>query len=169
MSSWRHVILSHQRHAAAALAREAIFTAPHGSVLVLEEPGKSRLQENKYHPMVRDIASSATFLGQRYSEHSWKRLLVEAFVNVLRKDAFGRGEDDPFPGDVGLVAGLDGEVVALGEQTRTFTRTQSGEFIEYLYCFGAEQDPPVDWGVAARRVIAEMLARKRQEALHSEP
>lgn len=169
MSSWRHTILDNQRHRAAALARDAIFTAPHGSMLVLEEPGKSRLQESKYHPMIRDIASVCTFAGQRYGEHSWKRLLVEAFVGVLRKDAFARGEDDPFPGNVGLVAGLDGEVVALGEQTRTFTRTQSSDFIEYLYSFGAEQDPPVDWGVAARRVIAEMLARKRQEGLHYEP
>src|ERR1044072_8919706 len=99
MSSWRHIIMSNQRHAAAALVRDAIFAAPHGSVLVLEEPGKSRLQENKYHPMVRDIASSCEFSGRRYTEHSWKRLMVEAFVNVLRKDAFARGEDDPFPGD----------------------------------------------------------------------
>jgi hypothetical protein len=169
MSSWRHIIMSNQRHAAAALVRDAIFAAPHGSVLVLEEPGKSRLQENKYHPMVRDIASSCEFSGRRYTEHSWKRLLVEAFVNVLRKDAFARGEDDPFPGDVDLVEGLDGEVVALGEQTRTFTRTQSSDFIEYLYSYGAEQNPPVEWGAAARRVIEEMLARKRQEALHCAP
>lgn len=163
--TWRLVVINGARKQAAHAAAEAIMAAPAGTIISLTEPPKSRLQESKYHPMVRDIGNCLTFGGRKYNEASWKRLLVEAFVNVMRQDAVARGDDDPFPGSVELVLGLDDEVVALGQQTRTFSRAQSSEFIEYLYAYGSENN--VAWGIASRNAIEAMLDRRRQQALQS--
>jgi hypothetical protein len=134
---------------------EALRTAPNGYVLTIAEPDKSRLQEKKYHAMIADIASCCYFRGRKWRPASWKRLLVEAYVNVERDQARASGAPDPFPGAVLLIEGLDGNsIVALGEQTRTFSKEQSAAFVESLYAYGAENG--VTWSTASKNHFAAL-------------
>ena len=137
---------------------DVIGKYPAGTKVIVEQPSKSRLAEKKYHAMIGDIALQCRFNGELYSAKSWKRLLVEAFANVMRAEAKARGEVDPFPEDVDLVEGLDREIVALGTQTRQFSREQADNFIEYLFAYGAERG--VAWREPAQRVIREIIDKK---------
>jgi hypothetical protein len=147
-----------QRKGLMQLMMDVIGTYPDGTKLIIEEAGKSRMAEKKYHAMIGDIALQCRFNGELYSAQSWKRLLVEAFANLMRIDAEARGLPDPFPEDVELIDGLDHEIIALGTQTRKFTREQADNFIEYLFAYGADRG--VAWREPAQRVIREMLDRK---------
>jgi hypothetical protein len=123
-------------------ARKAIcrhvLAAPEGYVVKISEPKKKRAQEEKYHAMIGDIAKHCTFMGRRWDEEDWKRLLVDAFAKAMR-DA-----GTPLHHDGRVVPSLDGNrVVWLGIQTRYFRVAEAANFIEYLYCYGAEHG--VEW------------------------
>ena len=115
-----------------------VLTAPEGHVVRISEPAKKRIQEEKYHAMIGDIAKQCTFMGMRLDSEDWKRLLVDAFAKVMR-DA-----GTPIHHDGRVVPSLDGKrVVQLGVQTRKFYVKEAAEFIEYLYAYGAENN--VQW------------------------
>lgn len=118
-----------------------------GWVMTLSPPVKRRVQEEKYHAMIGDIAAQCVhpISKRRLTKESWKRLLVEAMVQILRDEARAKGERDPFPEGQGTVEpSLDGmRVVQVEVLTRHFTVAQASYFIEYLYAFGAEQG--VEW------------------------
>lgn len=116
------------------------MTAPDGWICRFSEPTKRRIQEEKYHAMVGDIAKQCLYHGNKISENSWKRLLVEAFVHILREEAKSQKKPDPFPRDAVLLPSLDGmRIVQIEVLTRNFTVLQASQFIEYLGAFGAEQ------------------------------
>lgn len=105
---------------------------------------RSSLQNRLFHAQIRDIAAQLTFAGRRWTEESWKRLMIESFINVERNEAIATGKDDPFPGLVMLVEGIDGEtVVQLGQQTRKLTRAQMANLCEATFAYGAERG--VEW------------------------
>jgi hypothetical protein len=115
------------------------MSAPEGLVVRFSEPVKKREQEEKYHAMVGDIAAVVPFMGAKVDEETWKRLLVDAFVRVMRDDAQATGKPDPFADQGRVVPSLDGTgVVQLGIQTRRFTVSIAAQFIEYLNAFGAD-------------------------------
>lgn len=133
-------ILVHETARKRALA--AVTTAPDGFVTVICEPTKKRIQEEKYHAMIGDIARTCQL--RKLPAESWKRLLVEQFVQELRDEAKAQGKPDPFPRDGCLLPSLDGlRIVQVEVLTRNFTVSQASKFIEYLYSFGAESG--VDW------------------------
>lgn len=100
---------------------------------------KSREQEEKYHAMIGDIARQMKYQGETLDRESWKRLLVEAFVHVMRETAQAENKPDPFGGQARLLMSLDGQrIVQLGVQTRKFRKSVAAEFIEYLYAYGTE-------------------------------
>lgn len=100
---------------------------------------KSREQEGKYHAMIGDIARQMKYQGETLDSESWKRLLVEAFVHVMRETAQAENKPDPFGGQARLLMSLDGQrIVQLGVQTRKFRKGVASEFIEYLYAYGTE-------------------------------
>ena len=100
---------------------------------------KSREQEEKYHAMIGDISRQMLYHGEKLDAESWKRLLVEAFVQVMREMAQAENKPDPFSGQARLLMSLDGQrVVQLGVQTRRFRKDIASEFIEYLYAYGTE-------------------------------
>lgn len=116
------------------------MSAPAGLVVRFSEPVKRREQEEKYHAMVGDIAKVVPFMGEMVDIETWKRLLVDAFVRVMREDAQATGKPDPFADQGRVVPSLDGSgVVQLGVQTRRFTVAIAAQFIEYLNAFGAHQ------------------------------
>lgn len=120
------------------------MAAPDGQEVRFSPPLKRRIQEEKYHAMCGDIAKFVPFMGRMEGGEEWKRLLVDAFVRVMRNDAKGTGKPDPFSDQGRIVPSLDGTgVVQLGIQTRTFTVALAALFIEYLEAFGAENN--VSW------------------------
>lgn len=117
------------------------MSAPAGLVVRFSEPVKKREQEEKYHAMVGDIADVVPFMGAKADTETWKRLLVDAFVRVMREEAKGTGKPDPFADQGRVVPSLDGSgVVQLGVQTRRFSVAIAAQFIEYLYAFGADNN-----------------------------
>lgn len=95
-------------------------------------PVKKRIQEEKYHAMIGDIAKQVDLLGERQDEEDAKRLLIDAFARVM-KDA-----GTPLHQQGRIVPSLDGMgIVQLGLQSRQFWVSEAAEFIEYLYAFGA--------------------------------
>lgn len=113
--------------------------APDGWMAVFSEPVKKRAQEERYHAMIGEIAKVMPFMGQLVDTETWKRLLVDAFVRVMREEARAKGQDDPFEGQGRVVPSLDGSgVVQLGVQTRGFSVTMAAQFTEYLAAFGAQ-------------------------------
>lgn len=103
---------------------------------------RKTVQQNRlFHAQVADIARQVRFAGRLWREESWKRLLVECWVNVERNEARANGWPDPFPELVMLVPGLDGEtIVQLGAQVRHLTKEQMAGLIESTFAFAAEHD-----------------------------
>jgi hypothetical protein len=136
-------------------AHELIEQVPEGWVMRLSAPAKSRDQEEKYHAMIGDIAKHCTFMGEKLGTEDWKRLLVDAFVRVMREDAKANGEPDPFKGSGRVLPSLDGSgIVQLGIQTRRFNKKLASEFIEYLYHYGC--DNLVPWSEPALQAYEEL-------------
>lgn len=143
MSDKRVFILTHPN--ARRMAAAHCELAPDGTrVLFDPEPPKSRIQEEKYHAMIGDIAKQCEFIGQKWDTEEWKRLLIDAFVRVMREQAKADNKPDPF-GDHGrVIPSLDGSgIVQLGIQSRRFSKPMASQFIEYLYAWGAERN--VTW------------------------
>ena len=107
-------------------------------VLGLSEPTKSRVQEERYHAMIGEIAKQSTLHGKQLTAESWKRLLVNAFKHDTK--------DDPDlisawaqMGDISLLPALNNPgFVMVGDQTRTFPKVLATAFIEWLFAWGAE-------------------------------
>jgi hypothetical protein len=124
-------------------AVQAVQHAPAGMAVEIREASKSRIQEEKYHAMISDIAKHCTFMGEKLKAEDWKRLLVDAFVRVMREDAKVTGKPDPFGSQGRVLPSLDGSgIVQLGVQTRKFSKRLASEFIEYLYDYGCNQLVP---------------------------
>ena len=121
-------------------AVQAVQNAPEGYAVTIAEPKKKREQEEKYHAQIGDIAKQCDYHLRKLSPESWKRLLVEAFVQVMREEAKAQGKPDPFPRGGSLLPSLDGlRIVQVEVLTRDFTVKQASAFIEHLYAFGAER------------------------------
>ncbi|WP_368640456.1 recombination protein NinB [Castellaniella ginsengisoli] len=118
------------------IARRHLDAAPDGYVFETpKEPKKRRIQEERYHAMLGDIAKQVEFFGQKRDLETVKRLLVDAFARVMADDG------NPLQGWGTVLPSLDGSgVVQLGIQTRRFTIRQASEFIEYLFAWGAENN-----------------------------
>lgn len=125
-------ILAHQT--ARDRACQAVREAPEGWMVVISEPVKKRIQEEKYHAMIGDIAKQCEFMGEKHDAEDWKRLLVDMFSSVMRDLG------TPIHHDGRVMPSLDHKrVVQLGIQTKDFYVKEAADFIEYLYAFGAEK------------------------------
>lgn len=114
-------------------------------MVTLQEKVKAREQEEKYHAQIGDIAKQCKFMGQKFDREDWKRMLIDAFARVKA------GEGNPLKGWGRIVPSLDGAgFVQLGIQSRGFTKSIASEFIEHLYAFGADHEPPVVWSEEAK-------------------
>lgn len=101
--------------------------AGHQLILDIRPMSKTREQEEKYHAMIGEIALQAKHLGSQWSADDWKRLLLDKFARET-----GRTHGNTIPN-------LDQNgVVTVGLQSRNFTKSDSNEFIEWLYAWGTE-------------------------------
>ena len=119
---------------------------------------KSRLQEEKYHAMLNDIAKQCRLFGKQLPPISWKRVLVDAFKHETKDDPQFRDHWARF-GDIELVPALNHPgFVMVGEQTRSFNTTLAAGFIEWLLAYGAENG--VQWTPSrAQRAQYEAMQR----------
>lgn len=130
-------ILAHET--ARRRCQEAVWDAPDGYRVELAEPKKKRIQEERYHAMMGEIAKQCHYNGRKLDAESWKRLLVEAMVFILREEAKAQDKPDPFPRGGAVLPSLDGmRIVQVEVLTRDFTVSQASQFIEYLFSYGAE-------------------------------
>jgi hypothetical protein len=136
---------------------DGIKNAPVGYKVTIEEAAKSRGQEARYHAMIGDIAKHCTFMDRKWDRDDWKRLLCDAFVRVMREQAKAQGKPDPFAEQCKMIPNLDGTgFVQLGVQTRKFKKSMASEFIEFLFCYGAEN--AVQWSDTSKHYFEEMGA-----------
>lgn len=114
------------------------FEAPADWMVVFSEPKKKRIQEEKYHAMIADIAKQVEHIGRKWHEEDMKRLLIDDFADEMR------AAGTPLHHDGRVVPSLDGRrIVQLGIQSKEFYVKEASQFIEFLYAWGAQHD--VKW------------------------
>lgn len=129
----RTIILAHAT--ARATAHRAIDEAPAGHVVTITEPTKRRIQEEKYHAMIGDIARQTTYAGKRWDADDMKRILVDEFAEEMRING------EPLHHDSRVVPSENGRrVIQLGCQTKEFRVKEAAAFIDWLYAWGADRD-----------------------------
>lgn len=129
----RTFVLAHDQ--ARNNAVRCVMQAPAGHMVVVSEPTKKRVQEEKYHAMIGDIAHQVEHIGRKWDEESMKRLLIDEFADEMR------AAGSPLHGDGSVVPSLDGRrIVQLGVQSRDFYAKEAAAFIEFLYAFGSARD-----------------------------
>lgn len=110
-------------------------------IRVDEYDEKTRLQEEKYHAMLGDIARQAKHLNQVLDLDSWKRLCVDQYRRDCIENDIPRLADYWKRHSFRLMPGLDGSsLVALGTQTRDFPKYVAAGFITWLYAYGVNQN-----------------------------
>lgn len=127
-------------------AHEYIDAAPDGYVMSLAEPTKRRIQEEKYHAMIGDIAKQTTYAGRQWDADDMKRLLVDEFAEEMRQ------QGNPLHNDSRVVPSENGRrVIQLGIQTREFYVREASAFIDFLDAWGTDRgvvfSEPVALGV----------------------
>lgn len=114
---------------------------------------KTRLQEEKAHAMLGDIAKQAKHLNKTFDVDGWKRLTISQFsIDCIQNDV-PRLKDYWQNNRVELVPSLDGgTLVAFGQQSRSMPRYVYAGWIEWLYAYGINNgiewsDPYKDYNV----------------------
>ena len=102
----------------------AIRTAPLGYRVTLEEPSRSREQNDALHPRVREIAKTVQFGGEWLNEYEWRTLLVSGWMKATGKDPR-------------VVQGLEGEPVALRISSRRLSKVEFSELLEWVDAWAA--------------------------------
>lgn len=115
--------------------RVALFVGP---------PRRTREQNDKIWPMLRDIAKQVPWNGVLLSDYDWKDLVTAA----LKRQK--------------LVPGLDGGLVVLGGHTSRMSVEEVSEMVEFMYAWGTEHG--VIWSDPAEKVITEEHAKKLAKA-----
>ena len=130
--SKRLFVLSHSE--ARARAALCVMDAPEGHHVVISEPTKKRVQEEKYHAMIGEIAQQVEHIGRKWEADDMKRLLIDEFADEMRMAG------TPLHHDGRVIPSFDGRrIVQLGIQSRDFYVKEAAQFIEFLTAFGAQR------------------------------
>jgi hypothetical protein len=132
MSDKRSFILAHPEARRRAMA--CVADAPDGYCVDVRPPTKRRIQEERYHAMIGDIAKQMEHIGRKWDADDMKRLLIDEFADQMRASG------TPLHHDGRVVPSLDGRrIVQLGIQSRDFYVKEASQFIEFLFALGAER------------------------------
>lgn len=119
-----------------------------GSFLVkLYRPSRTEKQNRWFHALIGDIARGVD-LDERYSLRAWKALMVDEFELELAS----MGRKLPKPSEV--VLSFDKKrAISLRASTTDFGKELAGEFITFLYSWGAQNG--VNFSKEAQRIYRE--------------
>ena len=116
-------------------AHVAIDNAPDDYMILITAPKKKRIQEEKYHAMIGEIALVVPHAGRIWDAEDMKRILIEDFAEEMRSTG------TPLRHDIRITPSMDGRrIVSLGIQSSEFLVKEADNFIEYLYAIGAKYD-----------------------------
>lgn len=128
--TWRTVVLVGELQK--RTAKSYIGSAPLGYVMTISEPTKKRLQEERYHAMIGDVAKQTEYAGKRWGADDMKRILIDEFAEEMRLAG------TPLHHDGRLIPSENGRrVIQLGIQSRDFYVKEASQFIEFLFAYGA--------------------------------
>ena len=129
--------------------QEAVWDSPDGFKVTIQEPAKSRDQEEKYHAMIGDIAKQWRFCERKWDAEDMKRLCLDQFRRDTIKDP-DLADEWASVGQIDMAPSLDKSgIVALGFQSRRLTKRLASAFVDWLYALGAEVN--VVWSEGAAR------------------
>lgn len=138
-------IFAHQtaRMRASAFCMEA----PDGWMAVFSEPTKKRIQEERYHAMMNDIADQTEYAGKRWDRDDMKRILIDEFAEEMRLAG------EPLHHDGRVIPSENGRrVIQLGVQSSRFYVREASQFIEFLFAWGSARS--VVWSEPKREAMA---------------
>ncbi|HSC06796.1 MAG TPA: recombination protein NinB [Steroidobacteraceae bacterium] len=132
MSEKRTFILAHDLARRNAVA--CVSQAPDGYHVTVQPANKRRIQEEKYHAMIGDIARQTEYAGKRWDADDTKRILIDEFAEEMRLAG------TPLHHDGRLIPSANGRrVIQLGIQSRDFYVKEAAQFIEFLNAWGADR------------------------------
>jgi len=107
-------------------------------LLVLTRPRRTKDQNDKLHPIIRDVAKQVMWHGRWLDEDKWRQLFV---ANLLSQDS---------------APGLDGETVFFGPSSRNLPKEVFSDLIELVMAFGSNHG--VVWSEKSKRNAEEVRA-----------
>lgn len=112
-------------------AAQACQDAPDGHMVVVSEPTKKRIQEEKYHAMIGDISRQTTYAGRKWDIEDTKRILIDEFAAEMRAAGM------PLHNDSRIIPSEDGlRIIQLNIRSSEFYVKEAAQFIEFLYAWG---------------------------------
>lgn len=119
-------------------ARDGVAThahiAPDGWMVTFQEPVKKRIQEEKYHAMIADVARQSLYAGKQWHERDMKRILIDEFADEMRNAC------SPLHHDSRIIPSENGQrIIQLEIHSSDFYVKEAAQFIEFLYAWGADR------------------------------
>jgi hypothetical protein len=128
----RRFVLVHAEARRRALA--CVAEAPDGYVVAVGEATKKRVQEERYHALIGEIAAQSSYAGKRWDKENMKRIMVDEFVDAMKEAG------TPLRHSGQLIPSENGQrVIQLGVQTRDFTVAEASNFIDFLTAWGIDR------------------------------
>lgn len=125
-------ILAHET--ARRRCQEAVWDAPDGFRVELAEPKKKRIQEEKYHAMVGEIASQSEYAGRKWPAADMKRILIDEFADEMRNAG------SPLHHDSRIIPSENGKrIIQLEIHSSDFYVKEAAQFIEFLNAWGIDR------------------------------
>jgi hypothetical protein len=137
MKRWMWTITETNRQYLAGVILEALRTAPVGFVLVIQEAGRTLMQNAKLWPMLTDISTQVLWDGERMTKEEWK----DWFTAALRQQRQVRGMEP-------------GTIVFVGCSTSLMGKKEFSDLIELMYMFGANNN--VQWSDASHKHFEQL-------------
>lgn len=94
------------------------------------EPPRNVDQNALLHAALTDISRQCEWAGRKWPMEEWKALMVSAHAQVEERPAQ-------------VVAGLEGELVAIRESTARMSKRRMSSLIDYVLAWGSTND--VEW------------------------
>jgi len=129
----RIFILAHET--ARRRAMDHVWDAPDGYRVEVSEPKKKRVQEEKYHAMVSEIAAQSDYAGRKWPAADMKRILIDEFADEMRNAG------SPLHHDSRIIPSENGKrIIQLEIHSSDFYVKEAAQFIEFLAAWGAMRD-----------------------------
>lgn len=100
-------------------ACKAIADAPEGYVVKVEEPKRSREQNDFFWEIMGDLSEQLPHDGEYLTDKEWRDLIIASW----RKQK--------------VVRGLDGGIVFLGQRSSELKKNEMSEVMEIAFAYGA--------------------------------